>query len=140
MRKLRVIFPLNLNDKDEALRGEVYWEEFKTSSIEAFDKSILEAIRLCKFFPKPHELWEFIDEFNRIKYSESIPREEFRQIEYVKTEEEIQEEKEVAKKCLIDLKEKLFQKNILSPVLLGEKAEEFERKRSLAKEKLKQLN
>ncbi len=139
MRKLRVTFPSNLSDKDEVLRGEVYWEEFKNSSIESFEKGINEAISSCNFFPKPIELREFIDEFNRIKYLESIPHEEFRQIEYVKTEEEIQKEREISKMCLEELYKKLFKKEELSPTLKGKRAEEFERNRKKAKEKLKQL-
>ena len=140
MRKLRVTFPTSLNDKDEALRGEVYWEEFKFCSIDIFEKAINEAIGICNFFPKPIELRGFINEFCQLEYLKNNLNEQFFQIEYIKTKEEIQKEQEIAKKCLDELHEKLFQNKELSPTLSPSRAEEFEIKRLEAKEKLKQLN
>jgi hypothetical protein len=61
MRRLRVTFPTNLNDKDEALRAEVYWEEFKNLSMHYFEMAVNEAISSCLFFPKPSELYDFIN-------------------------------------------------------------------------------
>jgi hypothetical protein len=68
MRRLRVTFPTSLSDKDEALRGEVYWEEFNRIGIEAFEYAVKESIGALSFFPKPNELWEFIDALRRNQY------------------------------------------------------------------------
>ena len=135
MRRLRVTFPMNLNDKDEALRGEVYWEEFKAIPIEGFEFAVNKAINSLSFFPKPIELREFIWERNEIEYRQ---KNSVNLIEYKKQEDIVSPEqaKEILSKIqkIIGLKDKK-----LTPFLEGKEAKKFEEKRKIAKEKIKLL-
>ncbi len=137
MRKLRVTFPLNLNDKDEALRGEVYWEEFKNVDIGKFEFAINECIKKILFFPKPFELHELIDQRNSEEYLEHhATRDEILKIEWI---EPTEEGKRIAREFLQGLVNKWENDKKLKPCLEGKKAKEFEEKRKIAKEKVKLL-
>jgi hypothetical protein len=74
MRRLRVTFPTSLNEKDEALRAEVYWREFAGVSYKAFESAVLKALGSCSFFPKPKELHDFIQAESERKWLEDRSR------------------------------------------------------------------
>ena len=135
MRRLKVTFPNNLNDKDEALRAEVYWEEFSTTSIQAFEKAANKAMSEYTFFPKPVELHQFIRFEANKKYLESQKIEPDHQLEWMIPTEE---GKALAKKYLGQIFD-VVEKDIMKPKLEGKKAKEFEAKRNIAKEKAKAL-
>lgn len=135
MRRLKVTFPTNLNDKDEALRAEVYWEEFLETSIEHFEKAVNKAMAECTFFPKPVELYEFITFEANIKYLQSQKVEPDHQLEWM---EPTQEGKTLAKQYLANIFD-VIEKDIMKPKLKRKDAKEFEDKRKIAKEKAKRL-
>jgi len=135
MRRLRVTFPGNLNEKDEALRAEVYWEEFFPTSIEAFEGAVNKAMSECTFFPKPVELHEFIRFEANNKYLDSQRIEPDHQIEWM---EPTKEGKALAKQYLSKIFD-VVEKDIRKPNLEGEAAKRFEEKRRVAKEKAKGL-
>ena len=129
MRRLRVTFPMNLNDKDEALRGEVYWEEFKNIDIDKFEYAIGKAINSLSFFPKPIELHEFIWEKNEIEYREKNRGD---LIEYKECEDFVSPER--GKEILYAIQKIMISKaEKLKPSLEGKEAKEFEEKRKKAK-------
>jgi hypothetical protein len=146
MRRLRVTFPTSLSEKDEALRTEVYWEEFRGTTIEDFTKGVREAISKCGFFPKPSELWEYIKPswIEESKYLEESTRKCLGH-----SEEWISAEK--AEAILEKIKQSDDYKKIMreatededmspKPVIKDEKmAEEFERMRTEAIEKAKKI-
>ena len=130
-------FPINLNDKDEALRGEVYWEEFRNVDIDKFEFAVSQCIKEILFFPKPFELHEFIDQRNREEYLEHhATRDEISKIEWI---EPTEEGKRIARDFLQGLVNKWEYDKKLSPSLEGIEAKEFEEKRKKAKEKVKLL-
>ena len=127
---------MNLNDKDEALRGEVYWEEFKATSIEGFELAVSKAINSLSFFPKPIELQEFIWERNEIEYRQKSS--DGRLIEYKEYEDLVSPQR--AKEILSEIQKMIGLKDEkLKPSLEGKEAREFEEKRKIAKEKAKKI-
>ena len=80
-------FPMNLSEKDEALRAEVYWEEFKNTPIERFESAVKQAIGCLTFFPKPAELHELISQDSHKEYLEH-KRTEPERIEWMEPTEE----------------------------------------------------
>jgi hypothetical protein len=135
MRRLKVTFPINLNEKDEALRAEVYWEEFLNTSIENFEKAIIRALGECTYFPKPTELREFIRFEANTRYLESQNIEPNYQLEWMMPTEE---GKALAKQYLGKIFEKI-EADIIKPQLEGDAAKKFEEKRKIAKQKAKQF-
>ena len=131
MRRLKVTFPTSLDSKDEALRAEVYWEEFSTTLIETFSKAVNDAIAHCSFFPKPTELYEFIKFYAETKYLQGQRVEVDHQLEWMYPTEE---GKALAKQYLANIFD-VVEKDIMKPKLKGARAKEFEEKRKAAKEK-----
>jgi len=128
-----VTFPSNLSQQDEALRAEVYWEEFSGVSIDSFESAVNQAIGEYSFFPKPNQIRELINfsvDQKRLEHETA----EFNR-ELLPWLEPTPVGKEEAKKLLTELFNKLDPK----PQLEGDRASEFERKRKIAKEKAKQL-
>lgn len=129
MRRLRVTFPTNLADKDEALRTDIYWEEFQTININEFESAVNEAIKSLSFFPKPIELYNFIRQNAELKYTQN-------QLEY--KEEPISPER--AKQILSEIQKIIGSKEEnLKPFLEREKAKEFEEKREKLKKQIKRF-
>lgn len=133
MRRLKVTFPSNLSDKDEALRAEVYWEEFSNTSIHNFEKAITSAVGKCTYFPKPTELYEFIRFEANTRYLEGQKVEPDHQLEWMMP---TQEGKALAKEYLSKIFD-VVENDIMKPKLEGKRAKEFEEKRRIAKEKAK---
>ena len=126
---------MNLNDKDEALRGEVYWEEFRNMDIDKFEYAIGRAIKSLSFFPKPIELHESIWERNEIEYRQ---KNKVDLIEHKECEDFVSPER--AREILSEIKKIIGSKDEkLKPYLEGKEAKEFEEKRKKAKEKVKLL-
>lgn len=125
-------FPSNLNQQDEALRAEVYWEEFSDTSISNFENAVNKAIGEFSFFPKPHQLRELMNFQSEQRYLTNETIDFHHQLPWF---EKTPVGREEAKKFLTEIFEKLETK----PQLEGDMATEFERKRKIAKEKAKQL-
>lgn len=123
-------FPMNLNDKDEALRGEVYWEEFKHMPMEYFEMSVNEAISSCAFFPKPAELHEFVDAEKDRKSLGTKTREA---IDWMKPTEE---GKKIAIQMIGELHDTLKKQDEKAE---KERAEKFEKNRAVLKKQAKLL-
>lgn len=130
MRRLRVTFPTSLNEKDEALRAEVYWQEFKNVSMDYFEQSVNEAVGSCTFFPKPAELHEFMNVYINQRSLETSTREA---IEWMKPTEE---GKQIAKEIIGDLYKTWDEQDRKEA---EERAIRFERNRAILKKQAKLL-
>jgi hypothetical protein len=134
-----VTFPTNLSEKDEALRAEVYWEEFSNWKIEKFAEAVKEAISSCRFFPKPSELREFFVRpawKTEMEYLEKSAQ-DFLKLPWISQER--------AEEILSNVKEsddykKIMEETESKPTIQDEeKAKEFEHKRLIAKEKAQKI-
>lgn len=134
MKRLKVTFPSNLTIQEEALRTEIYWEQFENCSIRSFESAVNGAIKNCGFFPKPSELHELIRLESENRYRERLSYRDQYKLEY----KENFMTKEEAKECLKKINEMIKLKHN-DPRLEGIEAEEFERKRLIAKEKAKEI-
>jgi hypothetical protein len=136
MRRLKVTFPSNLSEQDEALRAEVYWEEFKTTAIERFEHSVLQAISSLSFFPKPAELHEFISQKSIQEYLEHVRIEHKQPSGYVDYMEPSEEGKKIASEMVSQFLGKLEQQDIESE---KERTDRFEKNRAILKKQAKLL-
>ncbi len=64
MQRLKVSLPsqTKLTPNEEALRIDVFWEEFKGSKIERVEDAMQAALADCKWFPTPAEMRELMNE------------------------------------------------------------------------------
>jgi hypothetical protein len=121
---------MNLSEKDEALRTEIYWEEFSNIMIEDFEHAIHMAISECKFFPKPSELYEFLNPPEKIYLDYETRTNE---LEWMHPTEE---GRQIAKTYLKKIMDMLDSKNKANKNLEGEKARAFEEKRKKLKRQI----
>lgn len=127
-------FPTSLNEKDEALRAEVYWEEFKRVGIDEFEYGVSECIGSVSFFPKPTELWEVIRRERHQEYlSHQASMPELPRIEWM---EPTEEGKRIASGMMGGLFAKWKQEDELNE---KKRQEEFEKKRAILKKQAKLL-
>ena len=134
MRRLRVTFPTSLNDKDESLRADVYWEEFKNTSIEKFESAVNEAIGALSFFPKPAELWEFIKQQDRYEYLQD--QASMADLHKIDWQEPTKKGREIAIKLMNELKNRW---KIEDEQKEKERTEQFEKRRKELKKQAKLL-
>jgi len=131
MKRLQVTFEsitANISARDQALRSEVYWQEFTKTPIEAFEAGISAAIRECLFFPKPSEIHEFIRVYFETKSTGTIDQ----RIDWMPPTEEA---KRIATQYLEGIFNRLKQNipTTIKPNLEGKRAEAFEEKRKITK-------
>ncbi len=131
MKRLQVTFEsitANVSARDQALRSEVYWQEFTKTPIEAFEAGISVAIRECLFFPKPSEIHEFIRVYFEGKSTETIEK----RIDWMPPTEEA---KRIATQYLAGIFDRLKQNisTTVQPRLESKRGEAFEEKRKIAK-------
>ncbi len=126
MRKLKVTFPSNLSEEQEALRAQVYWDEFKSISIDRFEFAINSVIGDLKFFPKPAELWEALRSPSQ---SESEPK----RIDWA---EPTEQGRQVARECINFLLNNIGEKEEKDK---KEREKRFEQRRSELRKQAKTL-
>lgn len=142
MTRMKVSIPSQqkLTPKEEAVRIDVFWEELKNYSFETIETAFKKVFKNLKWFPAPVEIIEYIDSANQeneyqkyLEWSTKENRKLFKMIEFKNPS--IDEIKKLVKKIC----DAIGEKSNPMPKLDGRRAEEFEEKRKIAKEKLKLL-
>ena len=116
MNKARLSLPgPSLNDREKALRVEVFWEVLSFLDIEKVDRAFQRAILELKFFPTPSHILDFIHE----EAVQTISERE--QIEWL---EPTEEGKRKALEIIADLKERWAKEDLEKEQKRIEKMEE----------------
>lgn len=133
MARAKVSLPTQtlLTAEEEALRIDVFWEALKNHTLEIVAEAFKIAYIDLRWFPTPNHIIEIIQGLEGRKFQRHEAGE---QIEWMNATEE---GKAIAKRYLSEIFDKLLPKGGLR--LGGTKAEEFERKREIAKSKAEKL-
>lgn len=132
MIKAKAVLPsqTELKPEEETIRLAVFWETLKDYPIESVEAAFERAFRELKWFPRPADIIEFIQEYENENYQ--------KESEYLKIEwmEPTEEGREMAKKFLNELMEKLEEKERKAD---RERVINFEKRREELKKQAKLL-
>ncbi len=130
MSKLKVTFPNSLTTQEEAIRAQVYWEEFKAKTIEDFEFAVNDTIGSLTFFPKPTELHDIIRAEADKKYKYEDP------IKKIDWNEPTEQGRQIARECLNFVLNRIGEREAEEKKEHGKR---FEQRRSELKKQAKTL-